>query len=491
MTTINSFPLTTVAASTILPPIQFTYSSTTTDADPGSGKLRFNNSDPASATAVYIDNNEIGGTDVSAWLDTFDDGGNSTKRGTLMVYSSASPSIFYIYNVSGSVTDGTGYRKLTIAKVSGLGTFTDATAYTLVFIPNFAPEALTKTDDANVTLTLGGSASTALVNASSITAGWTGQLSVARGGTGSATAAAARTALAVVGTADTDVSGNSWVLDEDTMASDSATKVPTQQSVKAYVDQIVAANDAMVFKGSQDCSANPNYPAGDCGDTYRVSVAGKIGGTSGVAVEAGDLFTCLTDGTAAGDQATVGTTWTVAQTNIDGAVVGPASATSNNIATFNGTTGKLIKDSGKSLPTGDIVGTSDAQSPTNKDLSDSSNKTYETIGVALSDETTELASGTNKATLSLPYAFTVTGVYATLNTASSVGAVTVDINEAGTSILSTKLTIDASEKTSATAATAAVISDASIAANAEIGFDIDGAGSGAKGLKVFITGHRT
>lgn len=35
---------------------------------------------------------------------------------------------------------------------------------------------------------------------------------------------------------DTDVSGNSWVLDEDDMSSDSATKVPTQQSVKAYVD---------------------------------------------------------------------------------------------------------------------------------------------------------------------------------------------------------------------------------------------------------------
>lgn len=35
---------------------------------------------------------------------------------------------------------------------------------------------------------------------------------------------------------DTDVSGNSWVLDEDDMVSDDATKVPTQQSVKAYVD---------------------------------------------------------------------------------------------------------------------------------------------------------------------------------------------------------------------------------------------------------------
>lgn len=35
---------------------------------------------------------------------------------------------------------------------------------------------------------------------------------------------------------DTDVSGNSWVLDEDDFSSDSNTKVPTQQSTKAYVD---------------------------------------------------------------------------------------------------------------------------------------------------------------------------------------------------------------------------------------------------------------
>jgi len=47
-----------------------------------------------------------------------------------------------------------------------------------------APAALTKTDDTNVTLTLGGSASTALLNAASLTLGWTGTLAVGRGGTG-------------------------------------------------------------------------------------------------------------------------------------------------------------------------------------------------------------------------------------------------------------------------------------------------------------------
>ncbi len=51
-----------------------------------------------------------------------------------------------------------------------------------------------------------------------------------------------------------------------------------------------------------------------------------------------------------------------------GDVVGPASATDNAVALYNGTTGKLIKDSAKTLPTGTIVGTSDSQTLTNKTL---------------------------------------------------------------------------------------------------------------------------
>lgn len=50
------------------------------------------------------------------------------------------------------------------------------------------PAALTKTDDTNVTLTLGGTPATALLQATSITAGWTGILAVTRGGTGLGTA---------------------------------------------------------------------------------------------------------------------------------------------------------------------------------------------------------------------------------------------------------------------------------------------------------------
>lgn len=120
------------------------------------------------------------------------------------------------------------------------------------------------------------------------------------------------------------------------------------------------------------------------------------------------------------------------------------------------------------------------------------NVLLEFIQVACSDETTALATGTAKTTFRMPFAMTVTEVRASLTTAQSSGSIfTVDINEGGTTILSTKLTIDNSEKTSTTAATPAVISDSSLADDAEITIDIDQIGDGtAKGLKVTIIGVR-
>lgn len=114
------------------------------------------------------------------------------------------------------------------------------------------------------------------------------------------------------------------------------------------------------------------------------------------------------------------------------------------------------------------------------------------IQAACSDETTALTTGTAKVTFRMPYAMTVYEVRASLTTAQTSGSIfTVDINESGTSILSTKLTIDNTEKTSKTAATPAVISDSSLADDAEITVDIDQIGDGtAKGLKITLIGIR-
>jgi hypothetical protein len=114
------------------------------------------------------------------------------------------------------------------------------------------------------------------------------------------------------------------------------------------------------------------------------------------------------------------------------------------------------------------------------------------IQLATSDETTALTTGTAKMTFRMPHAMTLTTVRASLTTAQASGSIfTVDINEGGSSILSTKLTIDNTEKTSTTAATPAVISDTALADDAEITIDIDQIGNGtATGLKITLIGTR-
>lgn len=110
------------------------------------------------------------------------------------------------------------------------------------------------------------------------------------------------------------------------------------------------------------------------------------------------------------------------------------------------------------------------------------------IQVALSDMTTAITTGVGKAYVRAPRAFTLSEVRASLFAASSSGAPQVDVNVNGSSILSTKLTIDQGEKTSVTAATPAVISAPTIADDDEITFDIDTAGTAAAGLIVTLIG---
>tara|TARA_R110000751_G_scaffold58382_1_gene123271 strand:+ start:997 stop:1509 length:513 start_codon:yes stop_codon:yes gene_type:complete len=104
---------------------------------------------------------------------------------------------------------------------------------------------------------------------------------------------------------------------------------------------------------------------------------------------------------------------------------------------------------------------------------------------------TTCAVAPNADYMRLPYGFRLTGVRASLFTAAD-DIVTVDILEEGVSVLSTLLTIDATEKTSTTAEAAAVISDAELLDDAQITIDITTIGGGGNegvGLKVYLIGH--
>lgn len=121
----------------------------------------------------------------------------------------------------------------------------------------------------------------------------------------------------------------------------------TLQDAKDYADGILAANDAMVFKGTvggassgatvTDFGALTDYKTGW---TYRVIEVGTYAGSD---CEVGDLLIAVADYATSFKNSD----WTIAQTNIDGAVISSAALASGNIVTGAG--GQNVQDSGVSL----------------------------------------------------------------------------------------------------------------------------------------------
>ena len=101
---------------------QFTYSTTTTDADPGSGFIRFNNATISSATIAYVDDLEANGTDVVAWVQSFDDvTGNATNRGRIRVSKANTLDTWHVFKINAAITDASGYTKIPLTYIDGAG----------------------------------------------------------------------------------------------------------------------------------------------------------------------------------------------------------------------------------------------------------------------------------------------------------------------------------------------------------------------------------
>lgn len=127
-------------------------------------------------------------------------------------------------------------------------------------------------------------------------------------------------------------------------AGTNTTQIATTAFVMTAVNNMASAVDAMRFKGtigSTGATVTALPASHKKGDTYKVITAGTYAGQK---CEIGDMVICVTTGTTAKDS-----DWSVVQANVDGAVTGPTSSTSGNIPVFDGATGKVIKDSGKSL----------------------------------------------------------------------------------------------------------------------------------------------
>jgi hypothetical protein len=184
---------------------------------------------------------------------------------------------------------------------------------------------------------------------------------------------------------------------------------------------------------------------------------------------------------------TAGTVTTAAQGNITS--VGTLTSLSTGTITISananiGMSGTLSQISGANLLSATYL-SGDGSSLTNL-------KPNLFMTIALSDESTAITTGVGKVAFRAPFAMTLYQIpRASLSTASTSGIPEIDINKNGTTIFSTRLTIDANEKTSVTAATAAAMSTTTFADDDEISMDIDVAGTGAKGLKVTLYYRRT
>lgn len=120
-------------------------------------------------------------------------------------------------------------------------------------------------------------------------------------------------------------------------STDNGTRLATTAFVQTVVSGLLDAKDAFHFVGT--LAGGATLPAAESGHVYRITSDGKI---NGLTVHQGDTITCCVDGTKAGTPAN----WFVTHTNHDGQVMGPTTAVDSHVAVYDGSTGKLIKDSG-------------------------------------------------------------------------------------------------------------------------------------------------
>jgi hypothetical protein len=187
----------------------------------------------------------------------------------------------------------------------------------------------------------------------------------------------------------------------------------------------------------------------------------------------------------------LGTPSALVGTNITGTASG---LTSGNVTTNADLTGDVTSSGNATTIAVDAVdiamlsatGTASSSTFLRGDNTWGAVSSTESMIISASDELTSLTVGTAKTTFRMPYAFTLTAVKVSLTNTSTSGNPTIDINESGTSILSSPVAITAGQKTAT-----ATVGDSSLANLAEMTVDIDVAGTNASGLKIYLIGSQT
>ena len=102
-----------------------TFNNSTSDADPGSGKIAFNNGTLSSVSILYVDDADDASADISSFVQSWDDVSNAAARGIVTVTKEGTPSTYATFKVSGAVTDASGYTKVPVTHVVSAGSFSN------------------------------------------------------------------------------------------------------------------------------------------------------------------------------------------------------------------------------------------------------------------------------------------------------------------------------------------------------------------------------
>lgn len=277
----------------------------TTDADPGSGKLRVNNATLASATQLYISETGANAESLSAVLATWDDSG-STVKGHLYLYKVGAPGTYAYFALSGNINDAGSYDKFTIAHVGSNGSFSNGDNLSVLFH---------RTGD------IGNTGATGVAGADAgIKYNFDSSTSMADPGSGDVRLNSA-TLSSVTAIAVSDLCAESGGPDVSTyvLAWDDSTTLATRGTLIIKKDS--APENFVIYTISGSSTDNSGWT--QLAVTY-VTHAGAFSNADSLVLQflrTGDV------GSGAGD------------------VQGPASATDNAIALFDGTTGKVIQNS--------------------------------------------------------------------------------------------------------------------------------------------------
>ena len=106
--------------------LQMTFNNSTSDADPGAGKLALNNGTLSSVSVMFFDDADDNGADISSFVQSFDDASNVTAKGLIHIEKEGTASTFALYKVTGAITDASGYTKVPVSHLVSNGTFSNS-----------------------------------------------------------------------------------------------------------------------------------------------------------------------------------------------------------------------------------------------------------------------------------------------------------------------------------------------------------------------------